>query len=72
MKKLVLLKTGTANFHQSLQLKEEKAGIAEKEMIGAADSIADATGIGVQLKSKWFNGSGHSFSGLAEGGINYN
>jgi hypothetical protein len=52
MKKIVPLKTGTANFHQSLQLKEEKAGIAEKEMIGAADSIADATGIGVQLKSK--------------------
>jgi hypothetical protein len=52
MKKIVPLKTGTANFHQSLQLKEEKAGIAEKEMIGAADSIADATGICVQLKSK--------------------
>jgi hypothetical protein len=51
-KKTVPLKTGAANFHKSRQLKEEKAGIEEKELIGAADSIADATRIERQQKSK--------------------
>jgi len=51
-KKTVWLKAGSAGFLQSLRPKEERAGTAEKELIGAADSIADATGIGRQLKSK--------------------
>jgi hypothetical protein len=51
-KKMVLLKSGTANFRQNFQMKNGTAGIAEKEMIDAADSIADAIWIAVQRKSK--------------------